>query len=207
MADIFKGKMRMDQTMDFSEIVDADYRILGLHQQEIQDTNGDIIILKFYRNYDSENDIFSGIAVNEDRVYTRDTSTGLLKKRETSHTWYDIEGNIIATKTQVQKFYSSKKGFQSNKRARQNLIDKASMYLFSALATNNAGDMVLTEIEIDDFESLTDSASSKYLKSNTDPLINIITNSTDNTKPEFRGYITAGIQQTLLTILNISYTN
>ncbi len=198
----FEGKSKMNGGIDYTKHLDIDYTLFGLHKEEIFDDKGDLIELNLYRQYDDVNEIYSEIAIKEERNYIRNSSTGLLKKRITDIKWYDEDGNVILEKTQVTKFYSKKKGFRANKRARKNLIEKASMYLFGALIT---ADPLNAEANVDNFESLTDSAASKYIKSNTQPLIDIITNSTDNTKDEFRDYMTTGMRDTLLTILNVSY--
>ncbi len=154
--------------------------------------------LELYTNYDSINDVYTGLAILEDRVYSRDANTGLLKTRVTNITWYDVDGNVNATKTNQTKYFSAKKGFVANKRARQNLIDNASMYLYQELMIANLGDKDATDLQIDAFEGLTDSAQSKYVKSNTIPLLDRLTNTTEP-------YITPSIRTVLLSILDISY--
>lgn len=189
------------------DITSVNYNLLGLHKKEYFDSNGDLNRLEMYTHYDQETDIYTGLAILEERVYSRDASTGLLKTRATSLTWYDVDGNINATKTNQTKYFSAKKGFVANKRARQNLVDNASMYLYKELMIANLGDKNVTDLQIDDFEGLTDSAQSKYVKSNTTPLITILENSTDNTKDEYRDYITPSVKAVLLSILNVSYAS
>lgn len=199
----FEGKGKMDGGFDYTRNLNIDYRVLGLHKEEVFDDKGDIVELNLYRNYNDSTDIYSEIAVKETRVYTRDAVTGILKKRVTDIKWYDTEGEVILEKQQITKYYTSKKGFRANKKARKNLLEKASVYLYGALI---AADSNTAEVNKDDFEELTEIAQSKYIKSTTQPLIDTITNSTDNTKPEYRDYITTGIRDTLLTILNVSYS-
>ena len=193
----------MDGSFDYTSNLNIDYRCLGLHKEEVFDINGDIVELNLYREYNDATEIYSEIAVKETRVYIRDAVTGILKKRVTDIKWYDEEGGVILTKTQITKYYTSKKGFRANKKARKNLLEKASVYLYGALM---AVDSNTAEVNKDDFEELTEIAQAKYIKSTTQPLIDTITNSTDNTKPEYRDYITTGIRDTLLTILNVSYS-
>jgi hypothetical protein len=202
MAKIFKTFKAKNTNFD---ITGENYNLFGLHKKEYFDSLGDLTKIELYTDYDAENDIYTGLAIKEDRAYTRDSSTGLLNTRITNITWYDIDGGINYTKSNITKYFSAKKGFVANKRARQNLIDNASMYLYSELMIANLGDKTATDLQVDDFESLTDSAQSKYVKSNMTPLMDIITNSTDNTKPEYRAYITEAIKTVLLSILNVSY--
>lgn len=179
-----------------------DYNILGLHKKEYFDANGDLYKIELYNDYNQETGVFTNLAVVEDRVYTRDSSTGLIIKREITITWYYEDGSVGNVRENVYKYYSSKKGFVANKRSRQNIIDQASMYLYSQLLENDAP---TADANVDDFESLTNSSQSKYVNSNIEPLLLIVTNSTDNTKPEYRTYITAAIQTVLLGILTVNY--
>lgn len=178
------------------------YNILGLHKVEHFDGNGDKHRVEYFLNYDEVNEQFIDLAILEERVYTRDANTGLLSLRLMTITWYDTEGVIGIQKIDIPKRYSAKKGFTANKRARQNLIDNASMYLYSQLLVN---DPLTADANVDDYEGLTNAAQSKYINSNTTPLLEVITNSTDNTKPEYRAYITEAMRDTLLGILNVSY--
>ena len=187
------------------DITSVNYNLLGLHKKEYFDSNGDLNKLEMYTNYDQQADIYTGLAILEERTYLRDASTGLLKTRTTNITWYDIDGNVNTTKSNVTKFFSAKKGFVANKRARQNIIDKASMYLYQELMITNLGDKNVTDLQIDNFETLTSIEQGSYIKSNTTPLISLITNSTDNAKDEYRDYITPSVQAVLLSILNVSY--
>lgn len=197
---IFKENFRATKEHIDPELVD--FNILGLHKKEYFDSFGDLIKIELYQTYDEPSGTHIDLAVVENRVYTRSASTGLITKREITITWYYENGeigNVVESRT---KYYSAKKGFRANKRARKNIIDQASMYLFQQLMSN---DPTTADVNVDDFESLTDSASSKYIKSNMDPLLTIITNSTDNTKPEYRDYISEAMRDVLLTILTISY--
>jgi len=180
----------------------VDFNILGLHKKEYFDSFGDLIKIELYQTYDEPSETHIDLAVVEDRIYTRSATTGLITKREITITWYYENGEVGSVVESRCKYYSAKKGFRANKRARKNIIDQASMYLFQQLMSN---DPTTADVNVDDFESLTDSAASKYIKSNMQPLLTIITNSTDNTKPEYRTYITEAMRDVLLTILTISY--
>lgn len=204
--DIFRQKMDMNENLFYDKpfILDNDYRILGLHKDESIDTNGDVHTLSFYRNYDEGTKTFTGLAVQEKRSYFRHSYTGFLTKRITdSIKWYDLEGNVFAEKTSIPKFYNDTKGFEKNKRARQNIVNKASLALFQELINANPA---TADANVDDFQDLTDSAVSKYLKSNMTPLLNILNNSVvDDGNPSFRSYMTPAIKDSLIGILNIVY--
>ena len=192
-------------TNNTEDITGHDFRLLGLHKKEYFDEYGDLIKIEYYTSYDLDTDLFSNLAIVENRTYTRDPQTGLLIQRTNEIDWYDVDGNVIQTKTNLTKFYSAQKGFVANKRARQNLIDKASLYLFSALI-GNAGTSGESPVDqVDNYSELTNEAERNYIKGTIQPLIDIITNSTDNTKPEYRSYVTPTIQATLLYLLNINF--
>ena len=187
------------------DITSVDYNLFGLHKKEYFDTKGDLNKIELYTDYDDINDVYSGLAIKEDRIYLRDATSGILKTRTTTINWYDVDGGVNETKENITKYYSAKKGFVANKRARRNLIDNASMFLYASLMQNNLGDAAQSEIEVEDFEDLTNLAQSKYINSNTNPLITIITESVDVNSDNYRSYITTAMKDTLLSILDVSY--
>jgi len=172
------------------QVIDTNinYNILGYHKEETFDSKGDLIILKYYHSYDEQTDTFSNLSVEEIRTYTRDITTGLLTKRETIINWYDDNEVLTETKTNITKYYTAQKGYANNKRARQNLIDKASMYLLSQVGKTDATSFLrIAKNEI-----------SGYVAGDIQPLLDVISNSTEI-------YMTATIKATLDVILNISY--
>lgn len=185
--------------------IHLDFRLFGYHKKEYFDSYGDLHKIEYYKNYDIVNDVYTNLVIKEDRVYSRSSTSGLLETRATTITWYNIEGDVNTTKENITKYYSAKKGFVANKRARRNLIDNASMFLYASLMQNNSGDAAQSEIEVEDFEDLTNLAQSKYINSNTNPLITIITESADVNTDNYRSYITVAMRDSLLSILNISY--
>lgn len=172
-----------------SDPTTIDYRILGLHKNEVFDSKGDLVLIEYYTGYDGDTDTFSGLAVREERVYTRDTTTGLLTKRETSINWYDSTGTIGTSRNQINKYYTAVKGFESNKKARQNLLNNASMYLLSQVGIDNAKAFwkTLGPDDVNDYKNIGD--------------LNIVTSISNSVEP----YMTPTIKATLDTILNVTY--
>lgn len=168
--------------------INVNYNLLGYHKQEIFDNKGDLITLRYFREYDEVNDVFSNKAIEENRTYTRDVTTGLLTKRQTTIDWFDESGNNVATKTNVTKYYSAKKGYAKNKRARQNLIDNASMYLLSQVGQTDATA----------FLRIVKSDINGYVGGDIQPLLDAISSSTET-------YMTQTIKDTLDVILNVDY--
>ena len=89
--------------------------------------------------------------------------------------------------------------------ARQNLLDKASMYLYSQLVANNSGDTAQAEIEVEDFDIFTTSEQTQYIKSTIQPLLTKITNAANSAHADYRTYMTDAIKTVLLSILNVDY--
>lgn len=176
-------------TDEASDPTTIDYRILGLHKNEIFDAKGDLVLIEYYIDYDDVTDTFSNLAVRETRVYTRDVTTGILVKRETNIDWYDTAGAIGASKSQINKYYTAVKGFESNKQARQNLLNNASMYLLSQVGITDAKAFwkTLGPDDVKDYKNIGDLA--------------IVTSINNSTEP----YMTAAIKATLDTILNVTY--
>ena len=187
--DVFKGKMKMDESFDYSHLLTMNYLILGLHKKTVEDEKGDIIRLELYREYDEASETHTKLAVLEERTYIREATTGILIKRSTDHKWYDPEGNLIARNDVVPKFYTFQKGFKANKRARQNLIDKASMTLLLSVGVDNTKAFwkTLGPDDVKDYRNIGDLA-----------IVNSINTSTES-------YMTAGVKATVAGILNIVF--
>jgi len=169
-------------------VQNIDYRILGYHKKEIFDTKGDLATVEFYKNYDPGTDTFSNLRVKETRTYTRDAVTGLLTQRDMTIEWYG-GGEILMTTKTTTKFYNAQKGYVANKQARQNLIDKAAMYLVSQVGVPNSKAFWKTvRNEADDYVNASEVTA----------LINAINASTEP-------YITQPIKDTLVAMLNVSY--
>ena len=159
------------------------------------DAKGDVTQLQMYQGYDPGTDTYTNLVVQEDRVYTRDAS-GLLTQRDTTTTWYFTDETPGTTKDHV-KYYDALKGYEGNKRSRNNLINNASMYLFASLTAN---DPVNGDQQAKDFLVLAsqDENVGVYIGGNIAPLVDFITNTTE-------AYITPTIRATLITILNVTY--
>jgi hypothetical protein len=178
--------------------------ILGLHVKEIRDANGDIVTKEYYGSYDQGTDTYSDLQVKESRAYTR-SATGIPTKKDTTYQYYDMNGNIGMTSNIVEKYYSSMNGFKHNKKSREALVEQASMFLYSELITEFG--LTDADVKIDDFQTYTDAEVSMYIKSNIQPLLDKITNAADNTHADYRTYMSAARRDTILSILNITYSS
>ena len=165
-------------------LLEKDYRLNGWHKKETFDTHGDYNTIEYYQDYDGVT--YLNLQVKEIRTYTRDISTGLINKRNITINWYSA-GDIAFTKNLV-KYYTATRGHTANKKARQNLINDASMFLFSQVGKTSAT-IFWKQIrpEINDYINTSDLS-----------LITVINNSTEE-------YMTTAIKSTLVTILNITY--
>ena len=166
-------------------IQNENYNLKGYHKDLTFDAKGDLVEVSYYKNYDISGKIFSNLQVKESRTYIRGAST-LLEQRNMLIEWYS-ETKIIASKT-INKYYTSEIGYKANKRARQNLVDKASMYLLSVIG-------------IDDAKNFLEDVSGSiltYVDGTISPLVNLISTSTET-------YMTPEIKATLDVILNVNY--
>jgi len=164
-----------------------DYRIKGYQKKPTIDANGDLVIVEYFKDYDETTKQYSNLKVKETRVYTRDSST-LLMKRDMTIQWFS-GGKETAVVT-TQKFYTAEQGYSANKRARQNLINRASMYL-------------LSEVGLTDGKTFLNGVTgeiSTYVDGSIQPLVDAIANSTEP-------FMTLTIKGTLDTILNVTYGN
>lgn len=165
-------------------VQNIDYRIQGYHKKETFDTNGDLISVEYYRNYDGVT--YSNLKVKETRTYTRDVTFGLMTKRDMTIDFYDGD-DIIYTKI-TEKYFDSKKGYDGNKKARTNIVDNASMYLLSQIGL----------VDGKAFLRIVKSEITGYIHGDEQPLLNAISNSTET-------YMTGTIKATLDVILNVTY--
>lgn len=167
-------------------IQEVDYRIQGYQKKPTFDAKGDLVSVEYYRHYDESTDEYSVLKVRETRVYTRDVNT-LLKKREMNIQWF--KGTSVMAEKNTVKFYTPEQGYDANKRARRNLINRASMYLLNEVGLTN-GKAFLDTVS---------SAIATYVDGSIQPLLDGISNSSET-------YMTATIKGTLDTILNVTYS-
>jgi len=164
--------------------LEKDYRLNGYHKKEVFDTKGDFQTIGYYDSFDGTN--YVGLKVEETRTYTRDETTGLITERTIVIKWYSGD-RVAGTKT-LTKYYTATKGHTANKKARQNLINDASMYLFSQVGKVDATNFwKIVRSEVNDYVNTSDLA-----------LITEIDNSAES-------YMTQTIKDTLTAILNIVY--
>lgn len=160
---------------------DINYDILGLHKKLIFD-KGELLKVEYYKNYDGTT--YSDLAVTEDRIYTRAVST-LLVSRNMIIKWY-LTNNTVGYTKETVKYYNASQAYNEGKTRRSNVINDASMYLFSQVGKTNAIDF-LTDV---------DAQISLYIKGNTQPII-------DRINVTIKTYMTSTIKSTLISILTI----
>lgn len=186
--------------------LDKDYRLKGYFKHDRDtfltnpsesafDVKGDLVKVRYYKNYDETTDNFSDLAVSEDRTYIRGTD-GLLKKRTINHKWW-INGEIVGEKITV-KHYDKIKAYKLQKRASKNLVDRASIYLFQKLIIDNNGDDLTGMTKSRDFLREIATEKDNYIDQDKQPLLDKIQNTTNSD-------ITQEIKDALISILNISY--
>lgn len=166
---------------------------LGLHEKSIIDSKGDVVTIEMYLDYDGVT--YSNLAVKEDRVYTRDSS-GVVSKRDTTITYYYEDETICDEVIFRTKYYSSKAGYNQNKKSRTTLIDSASMWIYGELIVEFGYDEGEANAKyfLDDLNGFI----GKYIRGNIQSLIDAISSNS-------RTYITQDRKDQLNTILNVQY--
>ena len=161
----------------------VDYSIQGYHKKLVFDNKGDLTEVWYYKNYDTVNDTYSNLMVKETRTYTRGVST-LLERRDMLIEW----GTNGKVSKETVKYYTPELGYKANKRARQNLIDRASMYLLDSIGLYDSKA----------FLKIITSEMANYVDGDIQPLLDVINSSSET-------YMTPTVKSTLDSILNISY--
>jgi len=119
--------------------------------------------------------------------FTRDATTGLLAQRDSVIEWFKSDDVVGATKN-ITKYYSLEEGYDANKSSRQNLIDRASMYLLSQIGITDAKAYWKTvATDVDDYINASD--------------LTLVTTINNSIEP----YMTPTIKATLDAILNVTY--
>jgi hypothetical protein len=169
-----------DNTEDPSEL---DYDIRGLHKKRTL-KDGFLIKCEYFRT--SDGTTYSGLAVEENRVYTVTPGTDLVSSRAMTIDWYRDDGSIGSTKKTV-KYYSFVEQIAEGKTRRNNVVEYASLYLISKVGIPNAQDFLRTVAAL----------MSLYVAGSRQELVAAVQGAT-------QGYMTAdpAIIPTLVAILN-----
>jgi hypothetical protein len=177
-----------EYTIDNLDEINYDFRLNGLHKKKEFDDKGDLVKVEYYQNYDENTSVYSNLKITETRTYTRDANSKLLIKRDNIIDWKEDDGVTNKKTKSTTKHYDSQSGYDNNKRAKRNIINKASMYLFFSIGEVNAKAflvIIATEISI-------------YIDGNNQPLLDLISNSTET-------YMTTEVKATLNTILDVQF--
>lgn len=172
----------------------------GYYKEEKIDVKGDISEIGYYLSMvidENDNEVYSEPVVKELRTYTRAVGTGLVTKCDIEFRYYfeDNDTDYYSLKG-VTKHFNSIKGHKANITARENLLHKASMWLYKDLI-NQVG-IVMGDTHAKEFLVDIGVARSVYMIGNRQPILDIINNSN-------RGYMTPARKSTLTSILNVAY--
>ena len=177
-------------SLDKDELVNVNYNFLGLHKEEIIDSKGCLTTVNMYRNYDSETETFSDLAVKDEFVYYFNAQDLVTHRNETI-TWYREDDSVGATKS-ITKHYNLNDAIKEGVKRRKNLVDKAKAYGLATIeGTHESGlpnsyywfSTMLNEVEL-------------YLSgTKKQDLIDFIDDSTES-------YITQTIKDTMTDILD-----
>lgn len=176
-----------------SLIQNTDYRLMPYYKVPTYNTLGDLVKVQYFLTYDSQNDTYSNLQVEENITTTRD-SLGLPTSRQKVIDWY-IKNSVVFTKT-MNRNYDSSEGYTINQVSRQRLIDNASVYLFGSLVAEYG--VVVGSANAYEFLNDVVTPISEYVKGNRQLLVDAVNSST-------RAYMTAQRKSDIVAILDVSY--
>jgi hypothetical protein len=161
--------------------VHIDYDVYGFHKQR-NIVAGELILVNYYRNYDSISEIYSDLILKENREYFRDVN-GMVKHRIQKTEWIMADETVGLTNTTI-KYYTQKEAIQEGIDRRTNIIDDAKVYCVNTLGLNYSFDLlnsVSTYINL-------------FKEGYTQPLRDSISAST-------KGYLTIPMKESIIQIL------
>ena len=119
--------MSKTKLIDISKLKTVDYRLQGYHQKITNNVKGDVSIVEYYANYDSNTNTYSDLKVKETKLYTRDNVLGIPQNQIENIEWFENDESVASK--MLTKYYTVETGYVVNKKAAKILINKASMYL------------------------------------------------------------------------------
>lgn len=168
-------------------VQNENYRLKGYKTKNVYDTNGDLVAVEYYKNYDPATQTYSNLKVKEIRTIERDVNFGIPFQETVDIEWYKSDGTKIAEK-QIQKVKDINEGQDMNQRARTNLTTKAQGYLIQTVGLENTKELGV-DIAVE---------RAAYISGATQALIDAVNNST-------RTYMTPEVKATVVAILNVTY--
>ena len=168
-------------------IQNQDYRIQGYMKKNVYGTNGDLITVEYYGQYDSQTQTYSNLIVKEIKTIERDINFGIPFQENIEIVWYKSDGSVIAQKN-ILKVIDINDGQKINQNSRTNLTTKAQGYLIQTVGLANT-----KELGVD-----ISSERSAYISGATQALIDAVNNSS-------RTYMTAEVKASVVAILNVTF--
>ena len=150
-----------------SDLSTLDYvRGLAIRLQPKMTFNkGELVQRQFYESAVLEADgsqTFSGLAVQEDVVYTRDAN-GLVQSRVMTITWYNEDGSVALTKTR-NKLYTPLEGLREGKRMRGNNFDQLQIDTLGMIMMTTGWDIATAQADGGAFMMSLQSESTNYVE-------------------------------------------
>ena len=161
--------------------VHIDYDVYGLHKQR-NIVAGELILVNYYRNYDSISEMYSDLILKEHREYYRDVNE-MVKHRIQTTEWIMTDESVGLTNI-TTKYYTQKEAIQEGIDRRTNVIDDAKVYCVNTLGLNYSFDLLNS---VSTFVNL-------FKEGYTQPLRDAISAST-------KGYLTTQLKEDIVNIL------
>jgi hypothetical protein len=168
----------------FDSPANLDYDIYGLHKKRTI-TFGELRRTDYYRNYNTNSQVYSDLVVEELRDYTRDVN-GLVQFRTQTTNWFLKNGDVGATKV-TTKYYTLPEAIHEGVERRSNVIAQAKAYTLANIGQLYSFDLltgIKNEIQL-------------FLDGYTQPLRDAVS---ANTKP----YLTTQVKEGIIENLRMS---
>jgi len=121
--------------------IHIDYDVYGLHKEKII-VRGNLILVNYYKNYDTISKEYSDLVVREHREYLRDEN-GLVTKRNQTTEWIMMDESVGLINATV-KYYNQTEAIQEGIDRRTNIIDEAKVYCINNIGLNYSFDLLNT---------------------------------------------------------------
>jgi hypothetical protein len=145
---------------------------------------GNLILVNYYKNYDTISKEYSDLVVREHREYLRDEN-GLIIKRNQKTEWIMMDESVGLTKNTI-KYYNQTEAIQEGIDRRTNILDEAKVYCINNIGLQYSFDLlnsVATYVNL-------------FKDGYTPPLRNVISAST-------KAYLTTELKNEIVNILTL----
>jgi len=119
--------------------IHLDYDVYGLQKEKII-SKGNLILINYYKNFDTISKQYSDLVIREHREYLRDEN-GLVTTRKQVTEWIMTDDSVGLTNTTI-KYYNQTEAIQEGIERRNNIIDEAKVYCINNIGLQYSFDLL-----------------------------------------------------------------